>query len=260
MLDNPFTFYIGTNKGHWTGFVDAPLFISNRTLRKRRTFHRAVHPWALDSGGFTELLINGKWTVTPQVYAEAVRRYQNEVGLMDFASQQDWMCEDHMLKRTGLTVRQHQQLTVDNLLELRNIDSTLPIIPVLQGQTTDDYLHHIEMFENAGIKLREEPRVGLGSVCRRQRTLEIIEVVSTIQQQHPMKLHGFGVKTLGLQRIHHLLTSADSMAWSITARWENIKLEQCTHRAPKCADCHIWALQWRQKVLQTIKGDNNNGQ
>lgn len=250
-----FTFYIGTNKGHWPGFVDAPLFISNRTLRNRRTFHRAIHPWALDSGGFTELLLNHKWTVEPRTYAANVKRFQQEIGKMDFASQQDWMCEDHMLKRTGLDVRQHQQLTVDNLLELRHIDPTLPIIPVLQGQTTDDYLRHIEMFEHAGIELRNEPRVGLGSVCRRQRTTEIVEVVSTIQAHHPMKLHGFGVKTLGLQRIHHLLTSADSMAWSITARWENIRLPDCTHRAPKCSDCHVWAMRWRDKVLDsTFKG------
>ena len=29
-----------------------------------------------------------------------------------------------------------------------------------------------------------------------------------------LKLHGFGYKTLGLRRVHHLLESADSMAWS----------------------------------------------
>lgn len=257
MDSGQFTFYIGTNKGHWAGFVDAPLFISNRTLRNRRTFPRAIHNWALDSGGFTELLLNNEWTVEPRTYAAAVRRYRDEMGNMDFASQQDWMCEDHMLQRTQKTVQQHQQLTVDNLLELRNIDPELPIIPVLQGQTIADYLRHIEMFENAGIDLRNEPRVGLGSVCRRQRTTEIVEVVSTIQQQHRMRLHGFGVKTLGLQRVHHLLTSADSMSWSITARWENIKLDECTHRAPKCGDCPVWAMRWRDKVLSTIEKGNN---
>lgn len=157
-----------------------------------------------------------------------------------------------MLARTKLTVQQHQKLTVENMLELRTIDPTLPIIPVLQGQTTDDYMRHIEMFEQAGIDLRREQKVGLGSVCRRQRSLEIVKIVSLIQQQHRMRLHGFGVKTIGLKHIHHLLSSADSMAWSFTARWDNIRLPDCKHAALRCSDCHVWAKQWRKKVLDSI--------
>jgi O-acetyl-ADP-ribose deacetylase (regulator of RNase III) len=32
-------------------------------------------PWALDSGGFTELSLHGRWKATPAAYVAAVRRY-----------------------------------------------------------------------------------------------------------------------------------------------------------------------------------------
>lgn len=38
-----------------------------------------------------------------------------------------------MLARTGLTVREHQERTIANFLELRRIAPGLPFIPVLQG-------------------------------------------------------------------------------------------------------------------------------
>ncbi|MBQ1165804.1 hypothetical protein KBZ21_48280, partial [Streptomyces sp. A73] len=70
-------------------------------------------------------------------------------------------------------------------------------MPVLQGWTLQHYLDCLAMYTDAGIDLAAEPRVGLGSVCRRHATSEINEIVATLHS-HGLRLHGFGVKTQGL--------------------------------------------------------------
>jgi hypothetical protein len=57
--------------------------------------------WALDSGGFTELFIHGRWVTPAAAYVEAVDHYAERIGGMDFAAPQDWMCEPVMIERTG---------------------------------------------------------------------------------------------------------------------------------------------------------------
>lgn len=49
-------FWLGTHKTGWLERTDVPLFISRRRLVERVTLPRARGPWALDSGGFTELV------------------------------------------------------------------------------------------------------------------------------------------------------------------------------------------------------------
>lgn len=244
-------FYLGTNKAHWLHKATVPLFISNRTLRHRVKRRPAVVDWALDSGGFTELSLHGEWTISPEEYAWYALAYRISYGRMDWASQQDWMCEDIMLKRTGKTVAEHQALTTQNLLDLRRIEPKVHFIPVIQGQTAEDYLRHIEQFRDAGIDLASEPTVGIGSVCRRQSTKEIVPIVEAITSKG-LRLHGFGMKTLGLQKVAHLMTSADSMAWSFTARMQQIRLESCTHDAPRCSDCLAFATLWRNNLLNKL--------
>jgi hypothetical protein len=67
---------------------------------------------ALDSGGFTELSMHGRWITTASQYAEAVATYADRIGGLDFAAPMDWMCEPFMTELTGLTVREHQDRTV----------------------------------------------------------------------------------------------------------------------------------------------------
>jgi hypothetical protein len=244
-------FYLGTNKGHWLRLSSVPLFVSHRTLRKFKTLPQAKVRWSLDSGGFTELSMNGKWVTTPEEYVTAIRRYKDEIGNLDWASQQDLMCEDAMLERTGLTVADHQRLTIENFLTLRHIAADLPIIPVIQGQTADDYLRHIDAFNKAGIDLTKEKTVGIGSVCRRQATNEIATIIHQTTNTG-IKLHGFGMKTLGLQKVHHLMQSADSMAWSFTARMGQIHLPECTHKAQRCSDCLTYATLWRNNLINKL--------
>lgn len=70
-------------------------------------------------------------------------------------------------------------------------------------------------------------------------------------QYHGRWLHGFGVKTLGLARYGHLLTSADSLAWSYDARREQHPLPGCT-RHKNCANCLRYARQWRNRLPLTL--------
>lgn len=240
-------FYLGTHETSWLSRLSVPLFISDRRLRLRRSLPVAVGPWALDSGGFTELSTHGSWDYgpTPQQYASRVQVYQEEIGHLDWVAPQDWMCEPWITAKTGLTVTEHQARTVGNLIDLRSIDPSLPIIPVLQGWRLAEYTDCINRYERSGILLGKEPLVGLGSVCRRQATGEIAELVAHISNLG-LNLHGFGVKTSGLSTYGYYLVSADSMAWSYRAR-KNPPLPGHTHQS--CSNCAPFALDWRNGVL-----------
>jgi len=188
----------------------------------------------------------GGWKTGEVEYIDSVYRYQFELGQLDFASPQDWMCEPQILKQTGLTVKKHQQHTISNYIALTILAPDLPFIPVLQGWNIADYHAHLEMYRKRGVDLTTEPLVGLGSVCRRQATKEIAELVSSLYACG-LKLHGFGVKTNGLAQYKSKLTSCDSMAWSFTARMEP-PLPGCVgHKS--CNNCMRYAEMWRKRVL-----------
>lgn len=251
-------FYLGTHKRHWVKTASVPLFISIRTWREARTLPRATVRHALDSGGFTEVQRHGSWTVGPRQYVGEVRRIRDEVGSLDWAAPQDWMCEPAIIHGgwhggqyfagTHLSVAEHQRRTVNNFLELRALAPDLPIIPVLQGWTLGDYERCVSLYESEGIDLTVEPTVGLGSVCRRQATGEAAAVVTTLAALG-IRLHGFGFKTQGLAICGHQLTSADSLAWSAHAR-RRPPMSGHTHK--NCANCLPYALQWRTRVLNGL--------
>ena len=61
--------YIGSHEPSWLGRAGIPLFISHRRLaRLKRTLPTAIAPWALDSGGFSELALFGGWKTTALEY------------------------------------------------------------------------------------------------------------------------------------------------------------------------------------------------
>jgi len=105
-----------------------------------------------------------------------VRRFQNEIGGLEWVAPQDWMCEPFVLAKTGGSVAVHQELTVENFLGLREQLNSL-VIPVLQGWTLADYHNCWALYEHHGVNLESEPIVGLGSVCRRQNTAEAGRIV-----------------------------------------------------------------------------------
>ena len=193
-------FYLGTHMDGWLAHVGVPLFVSHRRLARRKTLPKARTGWALDSGGFSELSLYGCWRTTPEDYVAAVKRYDREVGQLEWAAGQDYMCEDEMLTRTGLSVEEHQRRTVANFVRLEQLwheddDAELhpeaPFMPTVQGKTVGEYLPCWDMFGEDGVDLSNYPSVGVGSVCRRQHTEEIREVLEALRERDPgVPLHG----------------------------------------------------------------------
>lgn len=235
-------FFLGTHRAHWLRLMSIPLFISHRTLGEYKTLPEAQGPWALDSGGFTELSTYGEWRTGRTEYIEAVHRYQAEVGKLEWAAPQDWMCEPFITDLTGLSVREHQERTIENYLDLRDHG---PFIPVLQGWQLEDYTACVGLYAEAGVDLTTHPVVGVGSVCRRQSTPEIAHIFHALHSAG-INCHGFGVKKEGLLKYGRYLTSADSMAWSFSAR-RDWPLPGCTHKS--CTNCSRYALRWRSELL-----------
>lgn len=253
MNDNSLTFYLGAHHPSWLSRVPHSLFVSRRRMCERKTFPRALAPWALDSGGFSELTIHGKWTLTARDYVSEVRRFSDGIGKMRWAAAQDWMCEPHILRKTGLTVAEHQRRTIDNALELMSIAPELPWAPVIQGWTHADCMRHTDDYARAGIDLASLPVVGVGSICRRQATSGAAAILKAVAARG-IKAHGFGLKTDGIQAVARFVSSADSMAWSLAGRYT--KMAGCEHRG-NCANCMRWALHWRLAVLDKIKAGRN---
>lgn len=241
-------FYLGSHvySWLWDERCDVPLFVSRRTLAGRKSrYPRATHRWALDSGGFSELSMYGEWRTSPEQYVDEVHRFADEIGSLDWAAAQDWMCEPWITEKTGKTVHEHQRRTVENYLDLIARAPELPWTPVLQGWALRDYWAHVGMYIDAGVDLSALPTVGIGSVCRRQHTAEVEGLIRALHAVG-VSLHGFGFKVRGMARVADALTSADSLAWSYAARRQP-PLEGCTgHR--NCANCMRYALAWRARL------------
>lgn len=244
-------FWLGTHMTEWLGRSNIPLFVSAIQMRRRPFRRKAVGEWALDSGGFTELSTHGRWTVEPRQYVDEVRRWRDAIGGLQWAAIQDWMCEPFITAKTGYTVLEHQNFTVKSWLDLNDLAPEIPWVPVLQGWHHDEYLQHVYLYERyAGLDLARLPLVGIGSVCRRQHTGMAEDLIRDLHDTG-IKVHGFGFKLDGLRRCARWLESADSLAWSFTARKaDGPMLPDCTHA--KCANCRPWAETWRRKVLQAI--------
>jgi hypothetical protein len=248
------TFYLGTHQPHWLATATVPLFVSHRRLAGRKTFPRARTWWALDSGGFTELAMHGGWSLNPTDalrYVRAIRRYHDEIGNLQWAAPQDWMCEPGVIRITGRSIEEHQRLTCHNYCMIRSLWRGTPdvqVIPVLQGWTLDDYKRHYDMYTRTyRVDLEAQPLVGVGSVCRRSHGADIEQIFRVFAR---LRLHGFGVKTGGLRRYGRHLASADSMAWSYAARREPPLPGCTTHK--NCANCPKYALAWRERVLKQM--------
>lgn len=243
-------FYLGTHREAWLFYKEntIPLFISYRTLRKRKRFTPVTMDWALDSGGFSELSLYGKWTISPKKYVNDVNIYKSEMGKLDFAAIQDWMCEEFILKKTGKSIIEHQNKTIDSYFELKSLDPDNQYMPVIQGYEIDDYLRHIDMYNDRGIDLRTFNRVGVGSICRRQNTNEIEKLIK-ILYDNKINIHGFGVKIKGLSKYHMYLKSSDSLAWAVTGRYFS-KKDTCRHKYLNCSNCIDFAFNWYKNNIE----------
>lgn len=212
-------FFTGLHQPSDARHFDAAFVSVNRLRGRKSTF--VVGEWIMDSGAFTEISTHGHYRHDVASYAAEIRRWAGNGDLLA-AVAQDWMCEPWILAKTGLTVERHQHLTVERYDALLREDvGGVYILPVLQGYAPDDYVQHIRMY---GARLAHGQWVGVGSVCKRNGdTRAVAAVLLAIKQERPdLRLHGFGLKTTALADplIRSLLETADSMAWSFSARRE----------------------------------------
>lgn len=192
-------------------------FISINRIRNRKGPFK-VKNWIMDSGAFTEIRDHGRYRHSIEEYAAHIRRWKDNGKLLAAVSQ-DYMCEQFILDKTGMTVAEHQRLTIERYDGLVACDTGVYIMPVLQGYAPEDYVRHIREY---GGRLAPGAWVGVGSVCKRNvNVASIEEVLLAIHAERPdLRLHGFGIKITALASgiVDHLLYSADSMAWSFSAR------------------------------------------
>lgn len=211
-------FLTGMHHPHNAGKVPAA-FVSVHALKKRRSGF-PVRRWVMDSGAFRTIELHGGYPEPVEVYAGHIRRFARNGKLLAAVSQ-DYMCESFMLAKTGLTIADHQRLTIERYDELTACETGVYIMPVLQGYAPADYVRHVRQY---GDRLKPRAWVGVGSLCRRNSNPSaIIAVLLAIKGERPdLRLHGFGVKVTSLaeQLVRDLLFSADSMAWSFAARYE----------------------------------------
>ena len=211
-------FYVGMHHPSKAIKVDRAFISVNVLVNRKSSF--PVNDWIMDSGAFTTIAKYGSYPEPVSVYANNIRKWKNNGNLVAAVSQ-DYMCEDIMLRKTGLSVRKHQMLTIERYDALIAENTGVYIMPVLQGYTPQSYVDHLKMYGN---RLAEGAYVGVGSVCKRNASpSSIVQVLKAIKKFRPdLRLHGFGVKTTALawEEVRDNLESADSMAWSFAARWE----------------------------------------
>lgn len=218
------TFFIGwhqpRNGPSGCGDFPAAMISVNRLLGRRSAF--PVNDWILDSGAFTRIAA-GRGHLSTKRYAKEILKWADNGKLMAAISQ-DFMCEPFILSKTGLTVQDHQRLTIHRynrlLVELQKLDPEHPyLMPVLQGFAPADYASHLRQY---GDRLGFGQWVGVGSVCKRNGNPSAIEaVLMAIKSVRPdLRLHGFGLKRTALKSsiVWDLLHTADSMAPSYHAR------------------------------------------
>lgn len=252
-------FYLGVHRAYWAWkddpdinacLDDIPLFVSHNQLKTVVNLHPARRYLAVDSGAFS-IVSSGGWANgdTPRQYVSALNRYADALGpfMIRFAGPQDSMCEPHMLKITGMTVRQHCELTVQNYLELKSLDCRVRIIPSVQGWELRDYEYSLWLYDKYGVDLHSERYVGLGSVCRRQHTDEIAMLVRAMRSHGLNNIHTFGVKTLGIEKYADDINTGDSMSWSYQA-FKNPAPHDHPHKLGNCANCYIYAANWWRRL------------
>lgn len=209
-------FFTGLHQPSDAKHFDASFISVNRLRNRKGPF--VVRDWIMDSGAFTEISTHGTYRHSVSEYADQIKRWKDNGNLLA-AVAQDYMCEPFIIEKTGLSVAEHQRLTIDRYRQLLSEDVGVYLIPVLQGYAPDEYVEHIRMY---GSLLQFGAWVGVGSVCKRNGDPRAIErVLLAIKTERPdLKLHGFGLKTTALSSglVRELLHTADSMAWSFAAR------------------------------------------
>ena len=227
-------FFTGVQVLKDAGKVEYAFISINRFIgANKRKSDFPARVWIMDSGAFSQIFKKGEHALTPAEYAAQIKRW-SRCGILARAVAQDYMCEDFILKKLGRTVKEHQDMTVNNYIklvsELQKIGCKTEVMPVLQGYESEEYVEHLRSY---GDLVEPHAWVGVGSVCKRNSNPDSVGVVlDAIKKERPdLRLHGFGVKKTCLQDayVSDRLFSSDSMAWSFDARYTGKKAHDINH-------------------------------
>ena len=205
----------------------------------------------LGNGAYDLITRHGRHLDTPKEYVRAVRLYDGRIGNLQWAAPQDWCTEPGALRRSGATVAEHCERSVQSYVDVTGWWERLapqrrcPFRFVVQGDTVDDYLRCWDLAERRGVDLAGADLIGVGSVCTREREPEIAEIVAALRERTSARLHGFGVKAEAMS----LFDDADSMAWSQTARKQHLKHPVCTQFHRVCTSCFEYATWWHDRMI-----------
>jgi len=276
-------FFAGAPNPAFLERTTKPLFVAMTALARYKRFPaRALlasgepAPCAIDGGVFDFMRKHGRLPFEVPQYADLARRACAEVGGVVRVASLDLMCEANILAKTGMTVRRHQALTNENIAALRELAPEVPWMFTLQGDTYDDYIEHLEQAERDGFDLRSEFLVGLGSICRRQKTKMAERLVRDLVA-YGIRLHLLGFKVTGLRNFADLLGdvqettmqprasghgevgSYDTQADNLAARMRDLLHPDCERRLREtgkghknCASCLPYILMMREQRLAEL--------
>ena len=226
--------------------IDIPIMCSDLRLKRVAKLKRAGCTVMIDSGSFT-IHDQGKEFDPPAQYADRVRGYMAEMGGVVSAAIYGEMCEEQILAKTGSTIERNQKMTVESYCTLFQLAPEVPWLAELQGWREEDYHRCADLYEASGVDLPALPRVGLGTICRREGTEEARRIARSLAARG-IKLHGFGVKDP--KSLDSAFLSADSFAWSYGARK---RTRECPHGIVRWErNCPEFLRSWRDKILRDM--------
>lgn len=201
-------FYLGCHQPSDAKFFEYCCINISRLINRKYSRNFSPNRWILDAGIFCK-------RPSLSQYIWAAKRWSN-CGILEAVVTPDFLC--HPLNcLTDNVIKQYQSLTINNYDILKfNMRERIYVMPVLQGASIFDYINHLKQYDN---RINLNSWVGVGSLRCRLRS-EVFQILNAIKTKRPdLKLHGFGcgLKLLKYPEIRHLLSSADSSAWSKTA-------------------------------------------
>lgn len=174
----------------------------------------------IDNGAYS-LFSNGKdYDTSAREYLEYVKEAEEKLSDdVDVRfTLRDVTCDDESLEETGQTVKEHQRRSVELHKECLDAMDELGVeaepYTVLQGQTVDEYLEHMDMHSEAGTL---QMNVGIGSraFCDVEETENVVTAVDSRLSRYTT-LHGYGITPRALQSdtIRNVFDTVDSSGWS----------------------------------------------
>jgi len=210
-------FYFGCGDGSTKKALEyiGPINVMINYASKVNTPPQTTRKLFIDSGGFSFFFKMKDYATPHKHYLKFVEKRK-----ADFFANRDYPCEPELLRKNKTTVKNNQERTIENHIEIMDIiDNEFSnlkhkFVAVIQGWKVDEYLLMLDRMKEQGLLTK---RIAIGSICRRGQSQEIRKIVTEIRKNLTKKyeLHAFGVKfnMLCYKDVWDALTSADSMAF-----------------------------------------------